>query len=161
MNESLVPEWIREKQSEKEIQAASRRADENKQTADNLRIERDAPRYFKLLVKDLSINTGFLDRIGYRGNTESMPSFSGEMSCRVSISTPNVFEKRTHADVSFMEKEISCSILDGGMHRYFFTVDEDGQLGVMPEFPDGRSSVIDAEMLAEKIVRKMVQQLER
>jgi hypothetical protein len=158
VNDLAIPQWIKERKNTNALREARLEADKQRQIADSFRIQKDAPNYSKTLFKELARNTDALPDIGFQGNTVPLPSLSGETSCRVLVSVTNIFPKQDHTDVFIRNHGIDCYMLNGGVRRYYFCV-EDGAVGVLPETPDGQVSPLTAESLAELIVKRMVDYL--
>lgn len=159
MNEILVPDWIKSRQAALALQEAQEEAKKQRQIADSLRIQKDAPNFYDQLLKELARNTDALHLINFQGNTVVLPSLSGESACRVFVAIPGSFPSRTYTDVRLFpnRQEIRCTPLDGGVHRYFFCVVNEG-VEVFPERSDSEGT-FSAEELAKEIVERMVEHL--
>jgi hypothetical protein len=161
MNDILVPSWIRERRDENALRDAKTEAESSKRVADSLRIQRDSPEYLETLAKELARNTDALHKINFSGNTSGLPTFSpNESVYRVSVSIPGNFPKQTYTDVFFRDNQVECSMLNGGIRRYYFSVDHEGRVGLAAEIPDGTPRLLSAAAVAEGIVRRMVDYLE-
>jgi hypothetical protein len=156
VSDMLVPDWIKEKEAENKLTEAEREAEEQRQRAATLVIERDGPEFWEQLVREFSFNTNSLPRIGLQGSVDLLPCFTPpERSCRVSVVSPKSFARQASTDLSYIagQREIRCSIVNGGVFTFQLCVVEGEQVRA---FRGGQTTALTAKEMAEQIVKRMV-----
>jgi hypothetical protein len=160
-HDSLVPDWIREIEIEDTLKEAQREAARQRAIAAAFQVEAEAPAWWRALLQQLSITTDALSRIKLQGKISDLPSLSRELGVRILVWSPGLFVEQIHADLFYQPKgkEIQCSILNGGISTFAFSILANGRMGVVNQH-DG-TILESAEEMASNIVQRLAKQIRR
>jgi hypothetical protein len=162
MNDALVPNWIKEMESEAELAKAQSEAAAQRQIAATLTVEAEGPEFWRQLHKELAINADALPKIGIRGTTSAFSYAQGaEQHLRIDVALAGLFPNMTYTDLFYMpgSTEIRCHTLEGEVFSFAFCVLPNNKgIGVIPE---NHMTPINAEKMAEMIVKRMVNRVRK
>jgi hypothetical protein len=162
MNDALVPEWIKEMESQAELAKAQSEASAQRQIAASLTVGAEGPEFWRQLHKELAINANALPKIGIRGSTSAFSYAQGEeQHVRVQVALMGLLPNMTYTDLFYMpgSTEIRCHTLEGEVFSFAFCVLTNNKgIGVIPE---NHMTPINAEKMAELIVKRMVSRMRK
>jgi hypothetical protein len=150
MNDTLMPEWMKKKQEQVELENAKQEAIRQRDLAVASLIQLKSPDFWKRLKEQLGIAVEFLPKLGLQGQiTDTFESV------RVSMSRPGAYPNQTYTDLSLQPRSIHCTTLNGGAYELNFSTHSDTEICVVQS--NTYTPPLNPEEAAKLILEKMME----
>lgn len=147
----VTPEWIKKLKAEDEQRENDAAESSLAEINDSLRINAEAPKFWKQLLKELKINVDSLGELGIRGVMSPIESNNG---CHILVARIGTAPKQTYINVFYSENPTRIRLrTDAGEEQLPFGVC-DGAVYVTSQLPPFSSMA--EEQTAEYIVKRLV-----
>lgn len=154
-DETLVPEWMKQRQIESELAEAKEDARLHRVVAAGLLIEREGPKFWQQLMKELKIAVDALPVLKMQGSY----TLIGQDGARIDVSSPGIFANFTYTNMFRDDVGIRCSTLDAGAYRLLFRVVSNTEIGVVDEHREG--APMNPSLASQYVLGRMVDLIER
>jgi hypothetical protein len=157
---NLVPTWIKERENADAWKSARTEAENQRQLAAALRIQKDGPAFLDQLFAEFTINTNAMRNLKFqRGTAPLSLSPSTEAAFRISEFAPSNFPTQTYPDFLYAKGQNTSLfwMLNGEVHTFRLCVWEETVRAIWDE----HETPLTAKELAEAITKRMVDSVDR
>lgn len=157
-DDSMVPEWMRKKQEERERSEAERMRTENERFTAAFTVSRKAPQFWQSLKEKLHISVHSLDVLKLTGSFSSTTATPNHV--HIEVLRPGNFPNISNADIHF-DSDAGTIRATGliGAHTFPLVARYNEEVGAQVQ---GRTTAfLNSDSLAEHIMRLLVDQAER
>jgi len=134
MDESLMPEWMKQAKAAKDLQEARSDSAAKDRTIARMKVQNEGPFFWKTLVEKLTIQKEFLPTaFGLTGTVSVTESSGGEVLCRVEVSLGGLISKSAYINLFYRPEGsiIRCHPQFGGGGDVHFGVTDEKVIVVL------------------------------
>ncbi len=158
MNDSLTPDWIKQRAAEVDRNRTKRESDANAKALAEVIVRTEGPRFWCQLVNEIGHAVANVNQLDLNGMASPYIKCDFETHCRVQISSNSICPKITYTDLFYAtgSNVIRCHTVEMEAFPLAFRV-VNGDLGV---FANNQPPLLTPDGAARFVVERMIDRVQ-